>query len=108
MFRMITKTENQQIQVRNNIWASYSRLRNFPAMFVLVLPNSDFHQFTKTCQKNHEAVSYHYYYEFNELELTALSKNKNEVKVTGLVKLNIPKIDIVYKGIFVSTCCRSN
>jgi hypothetical protein len=88
-------------------WSSLSKSKNFPAMFTLVQPNSNFYDLTQTCQKSHK-TGIEYFYEFEGLEIVRLSKNKNEASIQGAIILNMSGIDIIYKGKFISTCCREN
>ncbi len=103
---------NQIIQIDEvahcyHTWASHPKAKSFPAMFALVLLNSNFYELTQTCQKSHR-TRIHYFYEFEELEIVSLSKSKTEATIRGGIKLNISGLDSSYKGKFISNCCRED
>ena len=86
-------------------WSIHAKSKNHPAMFDLVLPNSNFHELTQTCQKNHNS-SINYFYEFEELEIVSLSKNETEAIIRGIILLKLPGNDISYTGKFISVCAK--
>lgn len=88
-----------------NIWAAYSKSKNFPSMFALVLPNSNFYQLSLACQKSHN-TGITYFYKFEGLEIVSLSKTKTEAGIRGIIVLNMVGVDIKYKGQFMSSCRR--
>ena len=88
-----------------NTWSIHSKSKNFPAMFGLIMPNSNFYELTHACRKSH-LTGISYFYEFEELEIVNLSKGKTEASIRGTIILKMPGVDIIYRGKFISSCCR--
>ena len=86
-------------------WSTHSKSKNFPAMFALALPNSDFYELTYACKKCYETGIF-YFYEFERLEIISLSKTKTEASIRGTIILNMAGVDINYSGKFISACCK--
>ena len=103
--KKVIQTNLKIIRYLYHTWSSLSKSKNFPAMFALVLPNSNFYELTQTCQKSHK-TGISYFYEFEGLEIVSLSKGKTEATIQGTVVLKIPHNDIIYRGKFISVCCR--